>query len=90
MVGALVRLLHGDDSVHVRATAAAALGGVGRRAAAAVGELGLGMACLDALLGCLEKPQENRVGQDLTQGVGPYDYKTTDESDLCEGVFPTP
>eukprot|EP01043_Picozoa_sp_COSAG02_P043391 COSAG02_NODE_3775_length_6252_cov_3.764505_7_plen_160_part_00 len=30
--------------------------------------------------------EENRVGQDITQGVGPYDFKVTDESDLCEGA----
>lgn len=30
--------------------------------------------------------EDNRVGQDITQGVGPYDFKVTDESDLCEGA----
>ena len=30
--------------------------------------------------------QANRVGQDITQGVGPYDFRATDESDLCEGA----
>ena len=37
------------------------------------------------LLNCLAA-EENRVGQDITQGVGPYDFKVTDESDLCEGA----
>lgn len=29
--------------------------------------------------------ESNRVGQDISQGVGPYDYRATDQSDLCEG-----
>ena len=65
-------------------------GGVGRRAehipGADASECASAAArCLQLLLKCLAVEQ-NRVGQDITQGVGPYDFKVTDESDLCEGA----
>jgi hypothetical protein len=84
---ALRRLLHADDSVHVRATAAFALGGCGRRGGAADG--GAADGALAPLLSLLTA-EPNRVGQDVTQGLGPYAYRVTDESDLCEGASGAP
>jgi hypothetical protein len=90
VVDALAALLRTDDSVHVRGTVATALGGVGRRASAMPGADAAAAAaaaesCLQALLECLAT-EENRIGQDISQGVGPYDFRPTDESDLCEGA----
>lgn len=94
VVDALAALLRTDDSVHVRGTVATALGGVGRRASMMPGADAAEAAtaagsCLQALLECLAT-EENRIGQDISQGVGPYDFKPTDESDLCEGASGAP
>ena len=90
VIAALSSLLREDDSVHVRGTVATAIGGIGRRAgsmpgADAAARQAAAGACLEALCRCLLE-EENRVGQDITQGTGPYDFKVTDESDLCEGA----
>lgn len=82
VVSTLAELLETDDSVHVRGTAATAMGQVGRRA---IPGSGRAEACLDVVLSSLTR-EKNRIGQDITQGVGPYDFRATDDSDLCEGA----
>ena len=83
VVDALRELLERDHSVHVRATCAASLGLVGRRALRDC-RFEVAARVVSALVECLER-EENRLAQDLAQKRGIYDIRPTDESDLCEG-----
>ena len=76
-------MLAQDPSVHVRATCAASLGLVGRRALHD-GKLVLASEIVFSLIECLESEQ-NRPCQAIAQRRGIYDIRPTDESDLCEG-----
>ena len=83
VLDALRELLERDHSVHVRATCAASLGLVGRRALRDRRfEVAAGV--VSALVECLER-EENRLAQDIAQKRGIYDIRPTDESDMCEG-----
>ncbi len=83
VVDALRELLERDHSVHVRATCAASLGLVGRRALRD-GRFEVAAGVVSALVECLER-EENRLAQDIAQKRGIYDIRPTDESDMCEG-----
>ena len=83
VVNALRELLKRDHSVHVRATCAASLGLVGRRALRD-GRLEVVAGVASALVECLER-EENRLCQAIAQNRGIYDIRPTDESDMCEG-----
>jgi hypothetical protein len=83
VVNALRELLKRDHSVHVRATCAASLGLVGRRALRD-GRFEVAAGVVSALVECLER-EENRLAQDIAQKRGIFDIRPTDESDMCEG-----
>ncbi len=83
VVDALRELLKREHSVHVRATCAASLGLVGRRALRD-GRFEVAARVVSALLECLER-EENRPCQAIAQNRGIYDIRPTDESDMCEG-----
>ncbi len=83
VVDALRELLERDHSVYVRATCAASLGLVGRRALRD-GRFEVADGVVSALVECLER-EENRLAQDIAQKRGIYEIRPTDESDLSEG-----
>lgn len=83
VVEALTDLLERDQSVHVRATCAASLGLVGRRALRD-GRPDVAAAVVSALVDCLAV-EENRPCQAIAQKRGIYDIRPTDASDMCEG-----
>lgn len=83
VVDALRELLKHEHSVHIRATCAASLGLVGRRALRD-GRPEVAAGVVSALVECLER-EENRLAQDIAQKRKIFDIRPTDESDMCEG-----
>ena len=83
VVRTLGKMLEFDQSVHVRATCAASLGLVGRRALRD-GRLAIVDDVVSKLIECL-KSERNRPCQAIAQNRGIYDIRPTDESDMCEG-----
>jgi hypothetical protein len=88
VVDALGELLKREHSVHVRATCAASLGLVGRRALRD-GRPEVAAGVVSALVECLDR-EENRPCQAIAQNRGIYDIRPTDESDMCEGSAEPP
>ena len=85
---AIAERLAADQSVYVRAVAAAALGCVGRRAiAAGVGKRLLPL-CARALVESLAR-EPNRLGMNLAQRRSIKLVRPTDECDVCEGIGTT-
>ncbi|MEE2752629.1 MAG: HEAT repeat domain-containing protein [Candidatus Latescibacterota bacterium] len=76
--------LENDQSVYVRSVAAGTLGCLGRRAVATDGGVDLIPACLEALVGSLDR-EENRPAMDKAQGRSIKFVRPTDVCDVCEG-----